>query len=258
MAVLLSSCPSGGRTATPVPPARYVPSPGSTCAGCGCPLESSTKPWPPPGPGMAVRRASSAINSRLASKGRFHRVCARLGCGAHGIGACRKRVHQNTPLKLTALPTDTVEVTDPTHPLYGLTFPLIGVTTKQRLGRVCVVWLYPGVERVLPVAATSLAGSAPLPPSPCRLSVAGLEALLAVVASQAAPDQEETHGDPLHICYAHAPTTVAPVPSAGGRTCRSAARPPAFAPPARLDESFPNDTGPGTSHDSTDSPGDAV
>ncbi len=45
---------------------------------------------------------------------------------------------QNTPLGLTALPTDTVEVTDPTHPLYGLSFPLIGITVKQRLGR--VVW----------------------------------------------------------------------------------------------------------------------
>src|SRR5262245_28305181 len=191
-------------------------------------------------------------------KGRSPKAYAPLGCASVSTGACRKLVHQTTPLKLTALPTDMVEVTDPTHPLYGLTFPLIGVTTKQRLGRVCVVWLYPGVERVLPVAATSLAGSAPLPPSPCRLSVAGPEALLAVVASQADPDQEETHADPLHVCYAHPPATAAPVPSAGGRTCRSAARPPALAPPARLDESFPNDPGPGTSHDSTDSPGDAV
>src|SRR5262249_34361764 len=133
-----------------------------------------------------------------------------------------------------------------------------GVTTKPRLGRVCVVWLYPGVERVLPVAATSLAGSAPLPPAPCRLSVAGLQALLAVVASQAAPDQEGARGDPPHVCRTHATATVTPVPGSGGRACRSAARPPALAPPTRLDESFPNDTGPGTRHDSTDSPGDAV
>jgi hypothetical protein len=192
------------------------------------------------------------------SKARSPRGSALSGSAARGIGVSRKQVHQTTPLKLTALPTDTVEVTDPTHPLYGLTFPLIGVTTKQRLGRVCVVWLYPGVERVLPVAATSLAGSPPLPPSPCRLSVAGLEALLAVVASQAAPRQEEAHGDPLHVCHAHATATVAPVPGSGGRTCRSAACPPALAPLARLDESVPNDPGPGTRHDSTDSPGDAV
>jgi hypothetical protein len=94
----LPSCPSAGRTATPVPPARYVPSPGSTCAGCGCPLESSTKLSPPPGPGMAVRRAASAINSGLASKGRSRRVCARLGCDARGVGACRKPTCNTWPL----------------------------------------------------------------------------------------------------------------------------------------------------------------
>src|SRR5262249_45165733 len=157
---------------------------------------------------MPVQRASSAINSALGSKGRFHRACARLGCGARGIGACRKQVHQNTPLQLTALPTDTVEVTDPTHPLYGLTFPLIGVTTKPRLGRVCVVWLYPGVERVIPVAATSLVEPLPGPPASCRLSVAGLEALLAGGA-QADLRQEKAPGDPGDTRNAPAPPTVA-------------------------------------------------
>ena len=100
--------------------------------------------------------------------------------------------HQNTPLQLTALSTDTVEVTDPTHPLYGLTFPLIGMTTKPRLGRVCIVRLSPGVERVIPVAATSLGGN-PTAPSPCRLSVDGLHALLAVVASWASHPQEKAY-----------------------------------------------------------------
>jgi hypothetical protein len=80
---------------------------------------------------------------------------------------------QNTPLGLTALPTDTVEVTDPTHPLYGLSFPLIGITVKQRLGRVCVVWLYPGIERVIPVSATNLAEISRTSTS-CRLSLAGV------------------------------------------------------------------------------------
>ena len=70
---------------------------------------------------------------------------------------------QNTPLGLTALPTDTVEVTDPTHPLYGLSFPLIGITVKQRLGRVCLVWLHPGIERAIPVRATNLAGELHVP-----------------------------------------------------------------------------------------------
>src|SRR5215468_6262337 len=257
MAVLLSSCPSAGRIATPVPPARYVPSPGSTCAGCGCPLESSMRPSPQLGPGMAVRRASSAINSGLASKGRFHRACARLDCGARGIGACRKQVHQNTPLQLTALPTDTVEVTDPTHPLYGLTFPLIGVTTKQRLGRACVVWLYPGVERVIPVAATSLAAPLPGPLASCRLSVAGLAALLAVV-SQADSRQEEAHGDPGDTRNTHATPTVVPLSGPGDESGWSAAAPSPTPPAARLDESLPDDPCAGPCDATTDSSGDTL
>src|SRR5258708_29379043 len=88
---------------------------------------------------------------------------------AVAIVAWRNPLQQNTPLGLTALPTDTVEVTDPTHPLYGLSFPLIGITVKQRLGRVCLVWLHPGIER-------AITGSATNPPpqtqllSPCRPS----------------------------------------------------------------------------------------
>ncbi|MGH8072379.1 MAG: hypothetical protein ACRERE_45525 [Candidatus Entotheonellia bacterium] len=77
-----------------------------------------------------------------------------------------KTIPSEYPAYVDALPTDTVTVTDPTRPLSGLTFPLIGVTTKPRLGRVCVVWLYPGVERVILVTATALAGSAPPPPLP--------------------------------------------------------------------------------------------
>lgn len=78
---------------------------------------------------------------------------------------------------------DTVEVVDPAHPLYGKTLPLVGFNTKQHLGRVAVVWLYPGVERFVPLSATDLAETPPAPPSPSRLSVASLERILAVVAS---------------------------------------------------------------------------
>jgi hypothetical protein len=191
-----------------------------------------------------------------ALKARCRRGYGPLAYAGHAILVWRKRVHQTTPLKLTALPTDMVEVTDPTHPLYGLTFPLIGVTTKQRLGRVCVVWLYPGVERVIPVAATSLAGATPLPPSPCRLSVAGLEALLAVMAAGADPRQEEMHGDPIHRRNAPATPTVTPVPGPGVGLLLAAARPPAPPPPARLDQSLPDHPGPGVGYYATHSPGD--
>jgi hypothetical protein len=77
---------------------------------------------------------------------------------------------------------ETIEVTDPTHPLYGLTLPCLGVTVKPRLGRVCVVWLHPGVERLIPVAATSLVPERPAV-SRCRLSLPAATRLLAVRAS---------------------------------------------------------------------------
>jgi hypothetical protein len=78
---------------------------------------------------------------------------------------------------------DTVEIVDPTHPLYGKKLPLVGFNTKQHLGRVAVVWLHQGVERCVPLSATDLAEIPQAPPPPSRLSVDSLERLLAVVAS---------------------------------------------------------------------------
>src|SRR5207248_5111114 len=100
---------------------------------------------------------------------------------------------QTTPLGLTVLADETVEIVDPTHPLYGLTLPLLGVTTKQRTGQACVVWLAPSVERIVPYAATSLAGVVP-PPSPCRLAILSVRRLIAVIASLPECDLEDAHG----------------------------------------------------------------
>jgi hypothetical protein len=97
------------------------------------------------------------------------------------------------PLGITALPPDSVEVIDPAHPFYGLTLPLIGMTTNPHLGRVCVVELQPGVERLVPVAATDRGGVLPAP-SPCRLSPGSIVALLAVVAFLPDPTLEHDHG----------------------------------------------------------------
>src|SRR5215471_19252074 len=113
-------------------------------------------------------------------------------CVVPAISGLPNPCQQNTPLGLTALPTGTVEVTDPTHPLYGLSFPLIGITVKQRLGRVCLVWLHPGIERAIPVRATNLVGELHVPVT-CRLSVAGLQALLHVLSPLVCPNQEDAH-----------------------------------------------------------------
>jgi hypothetical protein len=132
------------------------------------------------------QHSRSSMLDEKGSRPRFHKAFEPLTCAVRAILARTNPFQQNTPLGLTALPTDTVEVTDPTHPLYGLSFPLIGVTVKQRLGRVCLVWLHPGIERAIPVRATSLA-SEPHILVACRLSIAGLQALLHVLSSLVCP-----------------------------------------------------------------------
>jgi hypothetical protein len=77
---------------------------------------------------------------------------------------------------------DSVEVVDPTHPLYGLTLPLIGITQKRASVVMCAVWLQPGIERLIPIAVTTEA-RAQVVRTRCRLSIASSGALLAVVAS---------------------------------------------------------------------------
>src|SRR5215213_10400421 len=143
----------------------------------------------------------------------------------HAIGVSPKLSHQTAPLGLTALPTDTVTVTDPTHPFYSLTLPLLGITTKQRLGRVCVVWLYPGVERVIPIAATTL-GDLPVRPIACRLSVASVQTLVAVVASLTTPCQEDADVEPETASRSHTdlPSTGTARLGAGGSPAVAATR----------------------------------
>src|SRR5262249_45102528 len=86
------------------------------------------------------------------------------------------------PSGISVLAKEVIEVPDPTHPLHGLRLPCPGVTNKARLGWACIVWLAPGIERVIPTGATSRGGPRP-PPSPCRLSAPAIRALLAVLAS---------------------------------------------------------------------------
>jgi hypothetical protein len=88
MAGPTSSHPSAGKTARPVPPARYAPRLSSRAAGCGCHPKTSTRRSQRPGPGTPVRLACRAISGGLASKARSPKECVRLGCGARGIGAC--------------------------------------------------------------------------------------------------------------------------------------------------------------------------
>lgn len=101
---------------------------------------------------------------------------------------------QTTPVSnavfLTDLTIDTVEIVDPTHPLYDKKLPLVGFSTKQHLGRVAIVWLYPGVERCVPVSATDLAQTPLAPPSQSRLSVDSLERPMASLIAPPFPNDD--------------------------------------------------------------------
>src|SRR4051794_17007585 len=105
---------------------------------------------------------------------------------------------------------DVIEVTQPNHPLYGLTLPLVGLLTTAHSGQVCVVSLSSRIERIIPLAATDLGGTTP-PASPCQLSPLGVQRLLAVAASLPAYSPEELHG------VRSAPTTRAPTRAAPRR-----------------------------------------
>jgi hypothetical protein len=73
----------------------------------------------------------------------------------------------------------TITVLDPRHPLCGRTLPLVAITHHSQLGRCCVVWLRPHVERFIPVQATNLEFD-PRAISLSPLSLAAVEQLLGV------------------------------------------------------------------------------
>src|SRR4029453_5112040 len=84
-----------------------------------------------------------------------------------------------TPIGHRFSPDQTITVLDPRHPLCGQTLPLVALTDHAQLGRCCVVWLRPYVERLIPVQATNLAFD-PTDLSPSPLSLAAVEQLLRV------------------------------------------------------------------------------
>jgi hypothetical protein len=85
-----------------------------------------------------------------------------------------------TPIGHRLSSEQTITVIDPRHPLCGRTFTLVAITHHAQLGRCCVVWLRPHVERLVPVQATNLAFD-PNDISPSPLSLAAVEQLLRVV-----------------------------------------------------------------------------
>jgi hypothetical protein len=111
--------------------------------------------------------------------------------GAWHSGTSSYPSSDDTPVERTASLLETVTVTDPNHHLYGLTLTLRRVELHPRLGRVCVVVLYPNVERLLSATLTDL-DSRPFPRPDCRLSIMAITQLLAILVP-CITDQQEQH-----------------------------------------------------------------
>ena len=120
-----------------------------------------------------------------------------------------------TPVGHRLSPEPTITVIDPRHPLCGRTLTLVAVTHHSELGRCCVVWLRPQVERLVPVRATNLEFD-PNDLSPSPLSLTAVEQLLRVFR------------DIEHASKGVNRDASPPLPS--GATTR--VRPPAGPPPA--------------------------
>jgi len=87
-----------------------------------------------------------------------------------------------------------VTVTDPCHPLYDRTFPLLYLTNQRELEPCCLVELAPGIERLVPIRQTSLSESTRIVfASPFDLS--SVQNLIRVFARIAAQVERENCND---------------------------------------------------------------
>ena len=84
-------------------------------------------------------------------------------------------------MEITGEADESVTVIDPRHPLYGQSFRLLGITTKQYLGRCCVVLDHASRERNLPLAVTDRSPD-PFVIAPLPVDVATIEHLIHVFA----------------------------------------------------------------------------
>ena len=86
----------------------------------------------------------------------------------------------NAPLGATLSNEKTATVVDPRHPLFGRTFPLLGITTKQYLGVCCIILLQKDIERCVPLSATDHS-TEPISIYPLPLSLSSVQSLLQAI-----------------------------------------------------------------------------
>ena len=98
-----------------------------------------------------------------------------------------------TSIDLIVSPKETISVVDPRHPLFGRTFPCVGISNSCHRGRCCIVWIRPTVERHVPVTATDLEYD-PSTLYPLPISLESLQQLLQEFLLVA----DARNGDPAH------------------------------------------------------------
>jgi hypothetical protein len=104
---------------------------------------------------------------------------------------------QSTLMEMTEHVHEMVTVIDPRHALYGQSFRLLGVATRNQLGRCCIVLDHAGRERNLPLDVTDQSPD-PLITAPFPLNVATITSLVHVyshICPQPGTDLEVDDGD---------------------------------------------------------------
>jgi hypothetical protein len=82
----------------------------------------------------------------------------------------------NTPIDKKITQPETITVTDPRHPLFDQSFPLLQIRNKQDLVLSCHVQIVPGVNRLVPISLTDLA-TKPIDVFPSPLHISSLQNL---------------------------------------------------------------------------------
>jgi hypothetical protein len=98
-------------------------------------------------------------------------------CSLSAPSAQGKPNQLNTPIDKKISQPETVTITDPRHPLYDQTFPLLHIQNKHDLVLSCQVQIIPGANRLVPVGLTDLA-SAPSDVFPVPLDISSLRKLV--------------------------------------------------------------------------------
>ena len=123
--------------------------------------------------------------------------------------------HEDTPENEVLSPPQEVAIVDPGHPLYGRRFRLLSVTGAFQSEGFVRAEYRPGITLLLPLPATSLRTRPPLPGPAAKLSLAAIEALLALVgeSEEACRSSPPTSGPSCPMRSGASSSTTSPRPS---------------------------------------------